>query len=100
MDAQQEVADFVAEHDLEAPPEYRLLDLASEVGELGKEVNESTDYGTAGEVEIASDEVGDALFSLLALAESVDIDAGDAMEEAMGKYEQRIEERGEAGSGV
>lgn len=100
MDAQQEVAAFVAENGLEAPPEYRLLDLASEVGELGKEVNESTGYGAGGEVEIASDEVGDALFALLALAESVDIDAGDALEEAMAKYERRLDEGETPGSGA
>ncbi|MFT4881247.1 MAG: hypothetical protein ACI9CA_001138 [Natronomonas sp.] len=45
MDNQQRVAAFVAEHDLETPPAYRLLDLVSEVGELGAEVTESTGYG-------------------------------------------------------
>jgi hypothetical protein len=32
MDEQETVARFVATHGLEAPPEYRLLDLVSEVG--------------------------------------------------------------------
>ncbi|WP_114576103.1 MazG nucleotide pyrophosphohydrolase domain-containing protein [Saliphagus sp. LR7] len=100
MDAQREVAAFVAQNGLESPPEYRLLDLASEVGELAKEVNESTDYGSGGDLEIASDEIGDAVFALLALAESVDIDAEEALEEAMEKYERRLEEGETPGSGA
>lgn len=45
MDEQEQVAEFVAIHDLDAPPAYRLLDLASEVGELAKDAAESTGYG-------------------------------------------------------
>lgn len=44
-DRQRQVAAFVAEHDLETPPAYRLLDLVSAVGELAKDANESTGYG-------------------------------------------------------
>lgn len=99
-DPQREVAAFVEDHGLEAPPAHRLLDLASEVGELAKEVNESTGYGAGGEVAIASDEVGDAFFALLALADSVDIDAEDALAEAIRKYERRLETGETPGSGA
>ena len=44
-DAQDRVAGFVATHDLDAPPAYRLLDAASELGELAKDLNESTSVG-------------------------------------------------------
>ncbi|WP_458206727.1 MazG nucleotide pyrophosphohydrolase domain-containing protein [Haladaptatus sp. NG-SE-30] len=85
---------------MDAPPAYRLLDLASEVGELAKDANESTDYGADPDaIAVNADEVGDALFALLSLAESLDIDAGAALTEAMAKYESRIEATGEAGSG-
>jgi NTP pyrophosphatase (non-canonical NTP hydrolase) len=97
---QERVARFVAAHDLGAPPAARALDLASEVGELAKEINESTGYGDRpGDVAVAADEVGDALFALLALADSVGVDADDALDEAMAKYERRIEGTGDAGSG-
>ena len=100
MNAQQHVADFLEAHDMDADPAYRVLDLASEVGELAKDVNESTDYGESpAEVAVKSDELGDALFALLALAESLDVDVGDALDEALAKYEARIEETGGAGSG-
>jgi len=76
-----------------------LLDLASELGEVGKEINESTDYGTDPDaVAVAEDEIGDALFALLAFAEQVDVDAGEALDTALAKYEDRIEDTGRAGS--
>ncbi len=99
-DAQDRVARFVARHDIDAPPAYRLLDAASELGELAKEINESTDYGSdPGDVAVAGDELGDALFALLAFAETVDVDADAALETAIEKYERRLDERGSAGSG-
>jgi NTP pyrophosphatase (non-canonical NTP hydrolase) len=100
MNAQQNVAEFLAEHDMDADPAYRILDLASEVGELAKDANDSTDYGANPErLDVNSDELGDALFALLALAESLDVDAEEAVDEALAKYEARIEETGDAGSG-
>lgn len=101
MDEQRRVAAFLAANDMEAPPEFRLLDLVSELGEVAKEVNESTAYGAdPDDVSVADDEIGDALFALLALADSVDVDAGEALETAISKYEDRIAEKGDASSGT
>jgi NTP pyrophosphatase (non-canonical NTP hydrolase) len=100
MDQQDRVADFVASHDIDAPPAYRLLDLVSEVGELAKDANESTGYGTSpGHIAVSEDELGDALFALLALADRVDIDAGAALEAAIAKYEDRLDDADAPGSG-
>ncbi|GGL59295.1 MazG nucleotide pyrophosphohydrolase domain-containing protein [Halocalculus aciditolerans] len=99
MREQDRVADFFDEHDLEGEPAYQLLDLTSEVGELAKDAVESTDYGASGEVEVKSDEVGDVLFSLLAVANSLDLDASACLDEAIEKYESRIEATGTASSG-
>jgi NTP pyrophosphatase (non-canonical NTP hydrolase) len=100
MNAQQQVAKFLADHEMDADPAYRILDLASEVGELAKDANESTDYGAAPEeLDVNADELGDALFALLAVAESLDADAEAALDEALAKYEDRIEATGDAGSG-
>lgn len=98
--AQASVAEFVADNDLAADPEYRLLDLAAEVGELATDAVESTDYGESdAPVEVAADEVGDALFALLAFAESVDVDAGDALVTSLAKYDRRMAESGDPSSG-
>jgi NTP pyrophosphatase (non-canonical NTP hydrolase) len=100
MDEQDRVAAFLDDHDLHAPPAYRLLDLQSEVGELAKNVNESTDYGsTPADAAVEADELGDALFCLLALADETGTDAGDALETALEKYETRLAKSGSAGSG-
>ncbi|SEO97372.1 hypothetical protein SAMN04487948_10990 [Halogranum amylolyticum] len=45
-----------------------------------------------------SDELGNALFALLALADELNLDAGDALAESPTKYERRIEASGIAGS--
>lgn len=99
MDQQARVAAFLAAHDLEADPAYRALDLVSEVGEVAKEINLATGYGETDGVEIPADEIGDTLFALLALAEAVDVDASRALETAISKYESRLEDGGDAGSG-
>jgi len=99
MDEQRRVERFLADHDLSTPPAYRLLDLASEVGELAKEVNESTAYGADAEsAAVSEDELGDALFALLALAVETDHDAGAALETAVAKYERRLETADTPGS--
>lgn len=100
MEAQSRVAVFIEEHDLAAPPVYRLLDLEAEVGELAKEALESTYYGVQPEgLTVDPDELGDALFSLLALAEALDIDAENALNSAMEKYDHRIDSTGAPSSG-
>lgn len=101
MSDQETVAAFVDEHDLTAPPAFRLLDLVSEVGEVAKNTTESTEYGADPEgLTVERDELGDVLFALLALADSLDIDAAAALEESLEKYAARIEERDTPGSGA
>lgn len=100
MREQEKVEDFIEEHDLNTRAEFRMLDLISEIGEVAKDANESTDYGkNPDELEIKRDEIGDVFFSLLALAESLDIDAGEALNEALEKYRGRIKDKGPPSSG-
>jgi NTP pyrophosphatase (non-canonical NTP hydrolase) len=100
MDAQNRVRAFQEEYHVVGEPEYQLLDLASEVGELAADACAATDYGMGdGDVDVKRDEIGDALFSLLAFANSLDVDADDALDEALAKYERRIESTGDPSSG-
>lgn len=100
MEEQEKVADFIEENDLNESAEFRILDLVSEVGEVAKDANESTGYGESPEeLEIKRDEIGDVFFSLLALAESLDIDTGEALDEALEKYRGRIKDKGSLTSG-
>jgi NTP pyrophosphatase (non-canonical NTP hydrolase) len=100
MDAQDRVRAFQETYDVDGEPEYQLLDLASEVGELAADACAATDYGTAdGDVDVNRDEIGDALFSLLAFASAMDVDADAALDDALAKYERRIEATGDPSSG-
>jgi len=93
---QERVEEFMEENDLDAAPGFRVLDLVSEVGEVAKDATKSSDYGLSQEkMEVKEDEIGDVLFSLLGVANSFDISAEDALE----KYEDRIGEKGDPGSG-
>lgn len=101
MAQQRAVAAFLDDHDLHADPAYRLLDLAAEVGEMAADATKSSEYGDAPEeLSVPEDELGDALFALLAVADELDIDAGAALETSLAKYENRIETTGAAGSGT
>jgi NTP pyrophosphatase (non-canonical NTP hydrolase) len=99
MEEQEKVAEFIEKYDMDGTTEFRILDLVSEVGEVAKDATKSADYGTAPEnLSVKKDEIGDVLFSLLAVAESLDIDAGEAFDGALEKYERRIDEKGDPGS--
>ena len=100
MDEQKRIAEFVAENDLDCPPAYRLLDLAAEVGELAADANSATSYGAdPAAFDVSRDELGDALFALLALCSDLDVDASAALDESLAKYERRLDSTGAAGSG-
>ena len=101
--AQTTVSEFVKTSGLQVPAEIRLLDLVSEVGEVAKDFLTATEYGTkplsaqnSGD-DIAG-ELGDVAFSLLALADALDVDLTDALQRAMAKYSERIYQRGTASS--
>ena len=82
-------------------PEARMLDIMSEVGELGKEILKNTKYGTA-DFTLTEDfvmEYGDVLYSLLSLANETGVDSASALDMAIEKYRTRIKQKGDMGSG-
>jgi NTP pyrophosphatase (non-canonical NTP hydrolase) len=100
--AQRKAAELMGECGLTASTQVRCLDLISEVGELAKEVLKATDYGNIQEPvhnTRLEEELGDCVFSLLALAEAMGLDAEAALESALGKYRSRWLQQGEIGSG-
>lgn len=98
---QEKVAQFVAEYRLETEVSFRVLDLVSEVGELAKEVLKSSDYGQKSfqPNEDWTGELADALFALICLANSSQVNLETALEGALAKYAKRLMEKGDAGSG-
>lgn len=98
---QKKAAEFARVHGMNLDPQVRFLDLASEVGELSKELLKSSDYGRVPPAltEEMEWELGDSVFSLLCLCEALSVDAQKALGAALAKYEKRYEETGQAGSG-
>jgi NTP pyrophosphatase (non-canonical NTP hydrolase) len=77
-------------------PLSSLARLTEEVGELAREINhsygEKPKKGSEGQGNIAT-EMGDILFILASLANSIGVDLDSAFEDAMAKYRQRDAQR-------
>lgn len=97
---QTKVRSFCRDNNLESPLEHSVLDLISETGELAKEVLLMTDYGRRNLEyrEEVSGELGDLFYSLITVANILDVDLDEALDSALGKYSRRLES-GSAGSG-
>lgn len=100
-DIQEKVNDLVKKYDLESSVEIRFIDLVSEVGELGKEILKGNDYGKKDycNTENLESEIGDVLFSLICVANDLNIDLKQALDEVLKKYEDRFSKKGNIGSG-
>lgn len=98
---QKTVESFIEQHKLSCGVPARYLDFVSETGELGKEILKSTNYGKCDftVTETAVEELGDCLFSLLALCGEMGIEAEDALAYAIKKYENRFAAKGTVDSG-
>jgi len=99
---QEKVRELIRSCHLETSASVRCLDLVSEVGEVAKELLKASDYGTQQMFDLTretEEELGDCLFSLLAMCDSLGIDAYDALEGALEKYRTRWENHGSVGSG-
>lgn len=78
----------------------RLLDIESELGELGKEYLKHSKYDT--DTFVMTDnfklEYGDTLYALLSLADEVGISSSECLDMALDKYRKRIEQNNSMGS--
>lgn len=97
---QEEVKKIVKKYNLETSIESRYIDLVSEVGEVGKEILKGNNYGKKEflKTENMELEIGDALFSLICISNSLNIDIDKALNDSIKKYEKRFEEKGEISS--
>ena len=97
---QKIIRDFNIRYNLGGSIEARFIDLSSEIGELGKEILEGTNYGMR-EFEDTDNlefELGDVLFSLVSVANCVGVDLESALDKVLRKYETRFIEKGHIGS--
>lgn len=100
-DIQEKVKKLIKKYDLETSSEIRFIDLVSEVGELGKEILKGNDYGKKEycNTENLKSEFGDVFFSLICVANELNIDLKQALDEVLKKYENRFSKKGNISSG-
>lgn len=97
---QGKVEKFMDKNGMNNPVENRMLDLVDEIGEVAKEINKMSEYGTK-KAEFRNEikmELGDAFYSLITVANFYGIDLIESLDDAMTKYKKRIERGGHAGS--
>ena len=97
---QQKVNKFVTSNNMTSPIEIRALDLVTEVGEVSKEIIKMTNYGTK-PLEFREEvrmELGDVLFSLIALSNNLNVDLEEALNAVLDKYNKRLNKGNSAGS--
>ena len=100
-DVQEKVNELIKKYDLESSTEIRFIDLISELGELGKEVLKGNNYGKKDfcATENLESEIGDVFFSLICVANGLNINLKKALDNVLNKYENRFSNNGNIGSG-
>jgi NTP pyrophosphatase (non-canonical NTP hydrolase) len=100
-DIQEKVNELTEKYNLGGSAEIKYIDLTSEVGELGKEILNGSDYGTKDftATDNLESELGDTFFSLICVANELGIDLNTALNKVLEKYEYRFNTSGNIGSG-
>ena len=88
---QKRIKKYCKENNRESPPEHRLLDIMSELGEVSKEVLEMSNYGRESFEynENIKLELGDLFYSLITFANSLDLDLEECLNLSLEKYNER-----------
>jgi len=91
-DFQEKVNVFCKKNQIDSPIEHRTLDIMAELGELSKEILKVTNYGRTSfrGNEKVKVELGDVFFSIITLANKLDIDLSEALDIVLKKYEKRL----------
>ncbi len=99
---QQKIREFMEKNNMKSPAEYRMLDLVAEIGEVAKELCKMSCYGAKAPEfrEEIIPELGDAFYSLIAVANHYNVDLLKALDIVLEKYRKRIEKAGHPGSGA
>ncbi len=87
-------------HTVPVPVYARLLNIQSEVGELTKEYLKNLKYGTK-PFQLKDEfklEFGDVLYCLFSLANELEIDSKECLNQALKKYQARIDKKQTMGS--
>ena len=93
---QNQVERFIQQHELQTTAEYFALDIVSEMGEVTKEILRASNYGRKNpesRSEVAS-ELGDLFYSIIALANHLEVDLESQLHKTLNKYRRRVAQGG------
>ncbi len=86
--------DFIARHDLETAPQWSLLDIQAQLGELTRALLKQSNFGRE-EIqlapEIAHEKIGDLMFSIAYFALLHNVDIETAMHDSIKRFERKLE---------
>ncbi len=96
---QKKVKNFCEINNISGTPESRLIDMVSELGEVAKEVLLASNYGKSAlqKNEKLEMEIGDVIFSIITLSNSLEINMENALNKSLEKYNIRLS-KGRLGS--
>ena len=100
MKIHEKVSEFNAEYGVGHNPIVQVLDIVSELGELSKEFLRGTDY-ELGEIETTKEietEIGDIFYSLISLANELELDLEKCLALVLDKYSRRFPLKGNLSS--
>ena len=100
MKIHEKVSQFNAEYGVKHNPIMQILDIVSELGELSKEFLRETDY-ELGDVETTKEieiEIGDIFYSLISLANELELDLENCLSLVLEKYSRRFALNGDLSS--
>ena len=86
--------DFIARHNLETAPQWSLLDIGAQLGELTRALLKQTNFGREDiqlPPEIAHEKIGDLLFAIAYFAHLHNVDLETAMHDSLARFEEKLE---------
>jgi NTP pyrophosphatase (non-canonical NTP hydrolase) len=84
---------FIARHQLHTPPEWSLLDMQVQLGELSRSLLKQTQFGQEASPlapEMARQKIGDLMFALAYFSTLYDVDPEDALWESVSRFEAKL----------
>lgn len=87
--------DLLARHDLKTAPEWSLLDIGVQLGELTRALLKETQFGrenTTLSPEIAHEKIGDLMFAIAYFAHLHNVDIETAMRDSIQRFEAKLGE--------
>lgn len=85
---------LLARYDLKTAPEWSLLDIGAQLGELTRALLKQSNFGRDAvqlPPEIAHEKIGDLLFALAYFAHLHDVDLESALHDSIKRFEKKLE---------